>query len=281
VVNVKSSGRALGVIVGGNFSDPTNERLIFLSAAGLALVGIGLLIGTIVWWRRGRQEHPALAPLEVMGGRAWAKAAEGDRRRRLDQVRLDGAGATANDVAQAEPVDLEALVRSVPQAFDDLREPGAVIDLPVVAESAEPAGEADVVAPDVDVAEAVEAAVVDDPVVDAEVVPDAEADAAPASTAKRPTRAVAKPRKPRAPRAEPVGEAQATESTPPDADVVEADAVDVPQSPAAVEVPDVDVDATSFAAERPSGDLAPATAAKRSTRAPAKPRKSKAPDPTP
>ena len=133
-VTVKSLRRALEGIVGGDFSDPTNERLIYMSAAGLALVGIGLLVATILWWRRGRQEHPALAPLEVMSGRAWAKAPEGDRRRRLDQVRPAGAGLAMNELMVYEPVDLEALVRSVPQAFDDLREPGEAISLPAAAE---------------------------------------------------------------------------------------------------------------------------------------------------
>ncbi len=130
VLNVKSLRSALEGIVGGDFSDPTNERIIYLSAAGLALVGIALLVGTILWWKRGRQEHPALAPLEVMSGRAWAKAPEGDRRRRLDHVRVAGSGAAMNSLLVAEPVDLEALVRSVPEDFDDLREPGAVIELP-------------------------------------------------------------------------------------------------------------------------------------------------------
>ena len=125
---IQSLRRARGAIVGGNFSDPTNERLIYLSALGLALLGVLLLVGTILWWRRGRQEHPALSPLEVMGGRAWNKATEGDRRRRLDQVRIAGAGAAVHDLARSEPVDLEALVRSVPQAFDDLREPGEVVE---------------------------------------------------------------------------------------------------------------------------------------------------------
>lgn len=128
MVIIQSLRRAQGAIVGGNFSDPTNERLIYLSALGLALLGVLLLVGTILWWRRGRQEHPALSPLEVMGGRAWNKATEGDRRRRLDQVRIAGAGAAVHDLALSEPVDLEALVRSVPQAFDDLREPGEVVE---------------------------------------------------------------------------------------------------------------------------------------------------------
>ncbi len=137
-MNAESLGRAVDGIVAGDFNDPTNERLIYLSAAGLAIVGIGLLVGTIWWWRRGRQEHPALAPLEVMGARAWVRAPEGERKRRLEHARLPGTGDAADEPIAAEPLDLEALVRSVPQAFDDLREPSAVIALPAVAE---PAGE--------------------------------------------------------------------------------------------------------------------------------------------
>ena len=141
-MTVLSTRRVLGVVVGSNFNDPTNERLIFLSAAGLAVVGIVLLVGTILWWRRGRQEHPALAPLEILGSRSWAKAPEGERRRKLEKVRTAGAGGAAPDAPErSEPVDLEALVRSTPQAFDDLREPGEVVE-PVVEWTAEPHAEA-------------------------------------------------------------------------------------------------------------------------------------------
>jgi len=127
-VIVLAASRAPAVVLGSDFSDPTNERIILLSAAGLALVGVGLLIGTILWWRRGRQEHPALSPLEVMGSRAWAKAPEGERERRLEKVRLRGDGPAPDETERPEPVDLQALVRSLPQAFDDLREPGELAD---------------------------------------------------------------------------------------------------------------------------------------------------------
>lgn len=133
-MTVPSTRRVLGVVIGGNFNDPTNERLIFLSAAGLAVVGIALLVGTILWWRRGRQEHPSLAPLEVLGSRAWTKAPEGDRRRRLEKVRIGGPGAGPDEPVRSEPLDLEALVRSVPQAFDDLKEPVEAVEAESVAE---------------------------------------------------------------------------------------------------------------------------------------------------
>lgn len=159
-MNAQSLGRAVNGLVAGDFNDPTNERLIYLSAAGLAIIGIGLLVGTILWWRRGRQEHPALAPLEVMGARAWVHAPEGERKRRLEHARRSGTGITADEPIAAEPLDLEALVRSMPQAFDDLREPSAVIALPAVAEAAdEPvADEAKPVAEEAAAAEEPEAA---------------------------------------------------------------------------------------------------------------------------
>ena len=142
-MNAQSLGRATDGIVAGDFNDPTNERLIYLSAVGLAVIGIGLLILTIVWWRRGRQEHPALAPLEVMGARAWVRAPEGERKRRVEQARSSGTGIAAAEPIAAEPLDLEALVRSAPQAFDDLREPSVVIALPPVAEAADGEAAAD------------------------------------------------------------------------------------------------------------------------------------------
>ena len=161
-MNAQSLGRAVDGLVAGDFNDPTNERLIYLSAAGLAIIGIGLLVGTILWWRRGRQEHPALAPLEVMGARAWVHAPEGERKRRLEHARPSGTGIAADEPIAAEPLDLEALVRSMPQAFDDLREPSEVIALPAVAEAADEPGADE---PGADEAESVpeEAAVAEEP----------------------------------------------------------------------------------------------------------------------
>ncbi|HEY0518846.1 MAG TPA: hypothetical protein VGC84_05080 [Ilumatobacteraceae bacterium] len=163
-MHAESVRRAVDGILAGDFSDPTNERIIYLSAAGLVVVGLALLVGTLVWWRRGRQEHPSLAPLEVMGARSWVKAPDADRRRRLEQVRLSGAAGSVEEPVRSAPVDLEALVRSVPQAFDDLREPSSVIS-PAVAE--EPVAEEPV--PDGPVADDADADA------DAEAEPESEA----------------------------------------------------------------------------------------------------------
>ena len=169
-----SLGRAPVGILAGDFNDPTNERLIYMSAAGLVVVGLGLLVLTLIWWRRGRQEHPALAPLEVMGSRAWANAPESDRRRKLEQVRVSGAAGAVEEPIVADPVDLEALVRSVPEDFDDLREPSAFIAVPAVANAVADEPVAADPATDVPVAEVAAADVVaaDDPVVDVVVAAD-------------------------------------------------------------------------------------------------------------
>jgi hypothetical protein len=48
------------------FTDPHNARLLWISAGGLFAVGVLLTVGTILWWRRAGNEHPALAKLETM-----------------------------------------------------------------------------------------------------------------------------------------------------------------------------------------------------------------------
>jgi hypothetical protein len=212
-VHAKSPGRALHGILSATFSDPTNERLIYLSAAGLVLIGLALLIGTIIWWHRGRQEHPVLAPLEVMSTRSWEKAAEAERRRRLDSVRINGVEPQQDEVVRPDPVDLEALVRSTPQAFDDLREPGVVAG--VVA--AEPAGDPAEESPQVFEVNAAG---------DAELVGDEQ----PAE--------VDEP--------EAVKPSAEDEEPPADEAPVEAEETAVVESPE-----EVDVDATTFATERP------------------------------
>jgi hypothetical protein len=223
-------GRALAGIVGSDFSDPTNERLIYLAAAGLAIVGLALLIGTIMWWRHARQEHPVLAPLEVMSNRSWEKAPESDRRKRLDQVRAAGAGTgvVEEEFVHSEPVDLQALVRSVPQAFDDLREPR--VEEPVVAE--------EVVDEEVVEEGVVDEAAAEEPVAE-EVV--AEEDVVEETAAEEPVA-----EEDVVEEAEPV--AEEVEAEPDVDDDVEAEAVE----PASDEPEPEPSDATSVSTERPS-----------------------------
>ncbi|MDO8361782.1 MAG: hypothetical protein Q7V88_02715 [Actinomycetota bacterium] len=110
------------------FTDPANERIILLMAGGMVALAVVLTVGTVWWWRACKVEHPALGPLEVMSSRAWWKGDYTARRRRLDAARPEGAEALA-EVAAVDEVDLQALVRSEPAAFDDLLDPAEVARL--------------------------------------------------------------------------------------------------------------------------------------------------------
>jgi hypothetical protein len=105
---------------------------VFLTAGGLAVLGIALLLFTIWWWRSTRPEPPALGPLEVMSERRWRAASEGERRRLVEVHRPNGAldGAPA-----PEPIDLSVLARGLPSGFDDLRDEPVVPDAHAAAEA--------------------------------------------------------------------------------------------------------------------------------------------------
>ncbi len=107
---------------GGSFTDPENARTIYLAAGTLLVVAVVLAIATVVWWRKGTTEHPALGPLEAMGARGWWRADYTERRRRLETARPEGAEGVASTAAAnaSEPVDLHALAHSGPTDYDDL-----------------------------------------------------------------------------------------------------------------------------------------------------------------
>ena len=106
----------------GSFTDPENTRTIYLAAGALLAVAVGLSVATLVWWRRGATEHPALGPLEVMSTRQWRHADYATRQRELDEARPEHDGDDEHDPV-IEPVDLEALVKASPPQFDDLADP--------------------------------------------------------------------------------------------------------------------------------------------------------------
>ena len=100
-------------------TDPSNARVIYLVAGGLALLALLIAIGTVLWWRTTEVEHPALGPLEVMGTRRWWKGDYAARRRHLDAARPSSADADGSDPAP-EPVDLNAIASATPTPFHDL-----------------------------------------------------------------------------------------------------------------------------------------------------------------
>jgi hypothetical protein len=115
----------------GSFEDPQNARVIYLAAGGLVLLAVLLGVGTWWWWRNAKVEHPALAPLEVMGTRRWTKSDHPDQQRRLESARPAGDSIDDGDiVVAAEPVDLDhVLTRDDPSHFDELAEPVILADV--------------------------------------------------------------------------------------------------------------------------------------------------------
>lgn len=121
--------RSAGVLA-GSLTESEASRRVYLAAGGLALLGLLLLVGTVWWWRTTRNEHPALAPLEVMGARRWRRAGDPERQRLVDGVRPEGAEVGA-PVVEPEPVDLAALAVGDHAGFDDLRELDELLGLDV------------------------------------------------------------------------------------------------------------------------------------------------------
>lgn len=120
-------------LLAAQFEDPERARVIYMAAAGLVLIALLVIAGTVWWWRSAAVEHPALAPLEVMGTKSWWKGDHGDRRSRLDSVRPDGAEPGDTSLIVPDPVDLLETDRTRPLDFDDL------LDLPEEVEAAEAA----------------------------------------------------------------------------------------------------------------------------------------------
>lgn len=142
---VVSARSVSGMVLAERFEDPENARTIYLMAGGLTLLAVLLGVGTYLWWRTSKVEHPSLGPLEVMGTRRWSKGDYASRQRRLEAARpADRLQAQGDDTAAggvAEPVDLGAIANEVPPSFDDLFDDALLSALAAVAngQSAEPA----------------------------------------------------------------------------------------------------------------------------------------------
>ncbi|MFZ9017462.1 MAG: hypothetical protein ACO225_13115 [Ilumatobacteraceae bacterium] len=86
----------------------------------LSALGVALLVLARWVHRRTRPDPALLAPLEVMGDRSWRRADAVWQRRRLDEVRPEGAEPLVRSVAPPS-VD-EAFERGpAAEGFDDLR----------------------------------------------------------------------------------------------------------------------------------------------------------------
>lgn len=125
--------RSFGIIAEGSFQDPHNARLLYLASGGLLLLGLALGIGTWLWWRSSKVEHPALGPLEVMSQRSWAADDFVSQRRRLDEARPAGA---ERQFVPPDEVELDDAKKAAPADFDDLADPSADLAAELVAAEA-------------------------------------------------------------------------------------------------------------------------------------------------
>lgn len=106
--------------------DPTGERTVGAIVVLLVVLGIGLLMLAVWLFRVTRPDPEVLAPLELMGERAWRRGDPVWQRRRLDEVRPAGAEPLQPSVA---PPEIDAAFDDGPSAsgFDDLHEPAAQV----------------------------------------------------------------------------------------------------------------------------------------------------------
>lgn len=121
--------------------DPDGTRTVTSLIALLVALGLALVMVAVWLFRRTRPDHELLAPLEVMGERTWRRLDPVGQRRRLDELRPDGATPLTPSAA---PPDLDDAFEAGPLAsgFDDLHgdddaaslptaEPGAAMPAPM------------------------------------------------------------------------------------------------------------------------------------------------------
>jgi hypothetical protein len=118
-VNARSTH--LFAVVLGSIGDPDGTRRITAIVALLVVLGVGLAMVAVWLFKTTRPDPELLAPLDVMGQRKWRRADPVWQRRRLDQVRPEGAHPLSPSVA---PPELDEAFDLGPAAsgFDDLHD---------------------------------------------------------------------------------------------------------------------------------------------------------------
>jgi hypothetical protein len=98
--------------------DPNGARTVMSLVAILVAIGVALLMIAVWMFRTTRPDPELLAPLEVMGDRAWRRGDAVWQRRRLDEVRPPDAVPLKPSAA---PPELDADYETGPTApgFDD------------------------------------------------------------------------------------------------------------------------------------------------------------------
>ncbi|HUF98808.1 MAG TPA: hypothetical protein VMM60_11835 [Ilumatobacter sp.] len=115
-----------------------DTRAVLAIVALLVVIAIGLAMLAVWLFRVTRPDRELLAPLEIMGARAWRRGDPVWQRRRLDEVRPADAAPASRAIA---PPDLDDSYDAGPSApgFDDFNEApaDATPDVPIGAVDAE------------------------------------------------------------------------------------------------------------------------------------------------
>ena len=127
-----SIARHAGGLLADSINDANSTRKVYLLAAGLALLGVVLLVATVWFWRSTRPEPELLGPLEKMGERQFRRLDGRARQDALNAARSTDAqpmhwGVVHGDVPLSPEIDLEAAARSEMVGFDDLRDPDPAV----------------------------------------------------------------------------------------------------------------------------------------------------------
>lgn len=104
-----------------DIGDPDSTRTVWAIVALLVVMGLGLVM-VAFWLRRSTRPDPEfLGPLELMGERTWRRGDPVWQRRRLDEVRPEGAEPLRRAAA---PPHLDESFDAGPSAagFDDLHD---------------------------------------------------------------------------------------------------------------------------------------------------------------
>lgn len=118
-------------LLADSINDASSTRKVYLLAAGLALLGIALVLVTVWFWRSTRHDPELLAPLEVMGARRFRRLESSAQQQTLDRSRPADAkpmrwGVVRGEASSDSEIDLRESTRAVPGGYDDLRDPALI-----------------------------------------------------------------------------------------------------------------------------------------------------------
>ena len=128
LTSFQSIGIANSGLLADSINDADSTRKVYLLAAGLALLGVVLLVATVWFWRSTRPEPELLGPLEKMGERRFRRLDGRARKDALNSARSKNAkpmrwGLVHGDAPMSPEIDLEAAARTEMVGYDDLRDP--------------------------------------------------------------------------------------------------------------------------------------------------------------